>query len=226
MKDELLEIPLSKIVVTIKIRPVNQAHIRFLGDFASLDEIVVSPHEDGTYELIDGLNRLSVAQAQRKELVRVRVRHYPEDEQGALDRDLDRYRLNLHHGRPLTSKQRDRGIRRLWATYDKHGLTQRQLAKTFGLTDGRISQILHGEDDEEPESTPDAGDKRTAKRPFSDYARFSSALNRMKTQLEPDNLTPLLQERGTDVRRELSVLHERLLRVLQALAKQETEYVS
>jgi len=101
--------------------------------------------EDGSYAIIDGFHRREAAIRAGIKKLGCEVLDVPKDDLLALA-----YRFNRDHGVPLSRAERDRIIVKLRV---ETGKTQEEIGKAIGLSQNRISEILHNSGADELQRT-------------------------------------------------------------------------
>lgn len=199
------EIPIDKIRCE-PVRDLSKEHLKRLVESGDdLPAVSVRLNRKGGYDLIDGLHRVLRAKQLGQAAIKARIIAYSPDEHGQMKFELDRYGFNVKHGLPLTRKQRDEAIHKLWSEWHEKGLTLEKLGDTFTLTKQRIQQIL----DKEP---------RQGHRPIS---KFRSAVKRMRTQLQ--QITSLVIEDPENAERELLEIQGLIEKALQTIKEAKCE---
>src|SRR4029078_3335601 len=133
------------------------------------------------------------------------------DSEGEKAFETECIRSNIHHGLPLTKKQRDAAILGFWNRWGRtkgrpQGETLDSIGKLFSLARQRVQQIVSaGPDSDEP----------TGEHGFSRFARFTAATRRMSTLLSDSAfLDQLVDERSSDVLGGLRELNHAIATVL------------
>jgi len=234
------QIPLASIDWSSAVRRPNREHIERLGGAVNLPAVVVWEYERDKFRGVDGYHRWLLAKLRGHSSTKAMVRHYPSGDLGERQFDLDAVRMNIEHGLPLTREERDRAIIRLWTRWGRisarpDGVTLEELGQAFGLTKGRIHQIIYacraqptpGTTAErrvtrEPANVPVTRDGRATAEPeghrcraqvtsgFSPFGRFSAAAKRLTTVLGDRRFLAQLLDERPDVRQTLCQLRDLL----------------
>jgi hypothetical protein len=204
-ESEVVEVPVDQIIESSRIRRLDRRHVERLAEVpdGGLPPIRVSRAARDRFVLVDGCHRLEACRVKGQATVEAVVLRYEPGAEGRRWFALDQYRFNRDHGLPLSRRDRDRAIVRLWARWGEgKGLTLEELGRAFGLTKQRVGQILSKGSD---------SPARPAARSFSAFSKFQSALKRLSGQLDPAVVKALVAGgHGAEVR-------EGLVEVLQAV---------
>ncbi len=142
MTQEIVRLALSQLVADDSYQPrtagLDRRHLELLGDSDPADwpPLLVAPYGDGTYVIIDGFHRQTVARRLGLSELACRVIEgagYPEA-----------FRANLAHGLPLSRQDRRDFAKWLHEAHPDWSL--RQIARECGLSHETVRAALHEDD--------------------------------------------------------------------------------